>query len=330
VTSQVEPGGAEAALLLPRRRAAIALGSVALSAALVALCVFCVDAREVGKRLAAVDPRWLVAFFLVYTLQVALLGLRWSAISRQLGVPLGWGRASAEYALSVLVNNVLPTGFAGDGWRALRHSSRSPKHGFARILEVLALDRLSGQLALLLVVLACAPFTIHAGLVEVTAVVGALVGVSVVAGLVIHWSRRAGSGRGRGYALQVLVRRSTSVLLRPRRAAVHLPLSLLLTLSLVLQLWLSAQAAGITLDLGLLCWLGPLILLAASAPSFFGSWGVREGASALLFASVGLPSSAGVAVSLLYGSFSLVSALPGAIVMLFDAKAAPSDAALEG
>jgi hypothetical protein len=37
-----------------------------------------------------------------------------------------------------------------------------------------------------------------------------------------------------------------------------------------------------------------------------------------LFASVGLPSSGGVAVSLLFGTFSLVSALPGAIVMLFD------------
>ncbi len=320
MTSQASPGSAEASLFLPRRRAVVALGSVALSAALVALCVFCVDAREVGTRIAAVDPRWLIGFFLVYTLQVALLGLRWSAVSRQLGVPLSWGRASAEYALSVLVNNVLPTGFAGDGWRAVRHSNRSPKHGFTQILEVLALDRVSGQLALLLVVFACAPFTVRAGLVDLETVVISLTALSLTVGLVVVWSRRIPSRRHSPSAFEAMFRRAVSVLLEPGRAVVHLPISLLLTLSLLLQLWLAARAAGIVLDLSLLCWLGPLIVLATSAPSFFGSWGVREGASALLFASAGLPSSGGVAVSLLFGLFSLVSALPGALVMLFDAR----------
>src|SRR5690606_25802093 len=80
------------------------------------------------------------------------------------------------------------------------------------------------------------------------------------------------------------------------------------------------RAAGIVLDVFLLCWLGPLISIASSVPSFFGSWGIREGASALLFASAGLPGSAGVAASLLVGTFSLVSALPGVAVMFFDAQ----------
>lgn len=322
MTAQATPGGAEASLLLPRRRGVVAFGSVLLSAVLVGLCVFCVDARQVGARLAAVDARWLLGFFLVYALQVVLLGLRWSAIARQLGVPLGWRRASAEYALSVLINNVMPTGFAGDGWRALRHSRRCPQHGFAQILEVLALDRVSGQLALLLVVVACAPLTVRADLVDRSTMVTALLALVMAVGLVVLWSRQAPSERRLPSALQGLLRRAVDALLEPSRAAVHLPLSLLLTLSLLLQLWLAARAAGIALDLSLLFWLGPLIVLAASAPSFFGSWGVREGASALLFASAGLPSSAGVAVSLLFGSFSLVCALPGAAVLLIDARSA--------
>ncbi len=324
MTSQATPGGAEASLLLPRRRAIVAFGSVALSAALVALCIFCVDARQVSERLARVDPRWLLGFFVVYAFQVALLGLRWSAISRQLGVPLGWRRASAEYALSVLVNNVMPTGFAGDGWRAVRHSSRCPKHAFTQIVEVLALDRVSGQLALLVVVFACAPFTVRAGLVDLRTVVVALSALATAAGLIVLWSRQSPSERRLPSAFQALLSRAVAVLLEPGRAAVHLPLSLLLTMSLLLQLWLSARAAGILIDLSLLFWLGPLIVLAASAPSFFGSWGVREGASALLFASAGLPSSAGVAVSLLFGSFSLVCALPGVLVLLLDARSGGS------
>jgi uncharacterized protein (TIRG00374 family) len=311
--------------MLPRRRAVVALGSVVLSAGLVMACVYCVDARQVGERLAGTDARWLLAFFSVYVLQVALLGLRWSTISRQAGVPLGWRRASAEYALSVLMNNVLPTGFAGDGWRAVRHSNRCPKHSFSQVLEVLALDRASGQVALLLVVLACAPLSVAAGLLSPVVVLAVIAGCTALVWLARRWTKRSAARWPVASRLQAFLARACAVLLEPARAIVHLPVSFLLTSSLMLQLWLAARAAGVELDFRLLCWLGPLIVLAASAPSLFGSWGIREGASALLFASAGLPSSGGVAVSLLFGSFSLVSALPGALVMLLDAPSTTLD-----
>jgi uncharacterized membrane protein YbhN (UPF0104 family) len=314
----------QAALPLPRRRTVAAVGSVLGSVALVALSLLLVDTRQVTQRLATLEPRWFAAFFAVYVLQLALLGLRWSAISRQLGVPLGWKRASAEYALSVLVNNVLPSGFAGDGFRALRHSQRCPEHAFPRVLEVLALDRVSGQLALGLVVLASAPLTAAAGLVDPALLGGVAAALAASLWLGRILLRRAASGSSFGASCAGFLSRAASVLLAPRRAAVHLPLSVLLTATLMLQLWLSALAAGIQLGLSHLIWLGPLIILAASAPSFFGSWGVREGASALLFATAGLPSSAGVTVSLVFGSFSLACALPGALVMLFDRTAGPN------
>ncbi len=309
---------AEASLPAPRRRLGIAIGGVLGSVALVGLSVLLVDPRQVAARLSALDARWLAAFFAVYVFQLGVLGLRWSTISRQLGVPLGWRRASAEYALSVLVNSVLPTGFAGDGFRALRHSQRSPQHAFTRVLEALALDRVSGQLALWLVVLMSAPFSVKAGLLDPLPVALALLGLGLAAWLVTRRLERAATWPNASRALRAFVGRARSVMLDPRRALVHLPLSMLLTGTLVLQLWMSARAAGIVLDIGLVSWLGPLIILAASAPSFLGSWGVREGASALLFATAGLPSSAGVTVSLLFGSFSLACALPGVLVLLFD------------
>jgi uncharacterized membrane protein YbhN (UPF0104 family) len=308
----------QTALPLPRRRTVAAVGSVLGSAALVTISLLLVDTRQVTDHLAALDPRWFAAFFAVYSLQVVVLGLRWSTISRQLGVPLGWRRASLEYALSMLVNNVLPTGFAGDGFRALRHSQRCPEHAFSRVLEVLALDRVSGQLALGLVVLVSAPITAAAGLVDPMLLAGVGGGLLATVWLATLVLRRAAARSSFGAKTAAFVKRAGAVMLAPRRAALHLPMSLLLTATLVLQIWISALAAGIRLDLLHLAWLGPLIILAASAPSFFGSWGVREGASALLFATAGLQSSAGVTVSLLFGSFSLVCALPGALVMLFD------------
>jgi phosphatidylglycerophosphate synthase len=61
-------------------------------------------------------------------------------------------------------------------------------------------------------------------------------------------------------------------------------------------------------------------LLATSVPSFFGGWGIREGASALLFHTVGLGGSSGVALSLLFGAFALVCAMPGFMVLLFEGQ----------
>jgi glycosyltransferase 2 family protein len=324
VTTGVTLDGAAGALA-PRRRWMMAAVSVAMSAGLLALCLLLVDARQVRERLAAAEPRWLLAFFGVYVLQVLLLGLRWSLISRQLGVPLGWRRACSEYALSIVINVLLPTGFAGDGWRALRHAGRSPGHRLPKILETLALDRLSGQLALVLAVLATAPFAVQAGLVSPREGAVALGVLTVVLWGASRWVRQTSLTDGRSAALRRFVRRAASVLLHPRRGAGHLALSLLLVATHLVQLWLAARAAGIVLDVFLLCWLGPLISLSASVPSFFGSWGIREGACALLFASAGLPGSAGVAVSLLVGTFSLFSALPGALVLLTDGHATRRD-----
>ena len=101
-----EPGSA--GLARARRPRALAWVSVALSIALVIGSVILVDAHQVLERLEATDPRWLLAFFAIHVLQMLLLGLRWSTISRALGVPLSWRRASAEYSLSVLVNQLPP------------------------------------------------------------------------------------------------------------------------------------------------------------------------------------------------------------------------------
>ena len=89
-----------------------------------------------------------------------------------------------------------------------------------------------------------------------------------------------------------------------------MPLSLLFTGLVLAQLYVAARALGIELRFGQLLWLGPLLLLATSMPSFFAGWGIREGASALLFASVGLPSSSGVAVALVFGAFTLIASPP--------------------
>lgn len=305
---------------LARRKGALRWTSIALSIALMLTSVMLVDSRQVITRLESTDARWLFAFFLVYALQIALLGLRWSSIARQLELPLGWRRASVEYSLSILANQLLPTGFAGDGLRSLRHARWTRSHSAAKVLEAVAMDRLSGQLGLGVFVLATLPLSVQAGLVSARGLLlaGGIVTSITVLLTALAWHAPGHLGwlaRARAFLI-----RSFRVLVGSRRAAMHLGISVLLAASLLLQLELAALAVGVPVSWAALLWLGPLILFASSLPSFFGGWGVREGASAMLFAGAGLSSSAGVAVSLVFGAFSLVCAMPGFIALLLDGQ----------
>lgn len=320
MTSAYDPAAAARAsgVAVPRRAGALGWTSVACSAALMVVSVLLVDSRQVIERLESADARYLFAFFTVYVGQIALLGLRWSTIARALRLPLGWRRASAEYSLSILVNQLLPTGFAGDGLRAIRHAKRAPPHNFGRVLEACAVDRLSGQLALIVVVLASAPLTAKAGLVSPRTLAIAL-GVAAACGaLVALFFAFTPAAQGRLAKLRDFIAGAVRVLFASRTAVVHLAISAVIVGSLLLQLMLAARAISIELDWQQVLWLGPLMLLASSMPSFFGGWGVREGATAILFAGAGLQASAGLSVSLVFGAFSLICAMPGFIALLFD------------
>ncbi len=292
--------------------------SVLLSALLLGVAVVWSDPGEVARQLAGVDPSWLGPAFLVGCVQLVLLGLRWSRISRSLGVELGFARATVEYALSVAVNLVLPSGFAGDGLRAYRHSRLAPSPGALRIVEALTLDRISGQMALGLVVIAGMPFGVTRDILDVHWLGMGLLLLFGAFGLALFVAKRTPRLRRIAEALARLLARAAHVLFAPRNLLWHVPLSLLFTAASVTQLYIATRALGLSLEIAELFWAGPLILLAASLPSFFGGWGVREGASGLLFLAMKLEPSSGVAVSVVYGVFGLVVHLPGLLVLLLD------------
>jgi glycosyltransferase 2 family protein len=303
--------------------------SVALSAVLVAASIGSADSKRVLALLESVHTRWLWLAFAINVVQLGLLGLRWSRVAALLGLRLGWLKATSEYALSSLTNQVLPSGVAGDGLRALRHA-KSADSGLLPVLEALALDRISGQVALWLFVLAGLPLLVDAGVVAPDRL--ELGGLAVVsAGLVIWWGAgRSRSPEGVVARSQRWLRKAAQSMLSPKQAAVHLPISLLLVVCSLLQLYVASRAIGVELSLPNLFWLGPLILVAAALPSFFGGWGIREGASALLFGAAGMPESTGVAVSMVYGAFALVSSLPGLLVVLFDPSASAASRSSAG
>ena len=290
--------------------------SIGASVVVMAICVALVDTRQLVDQLSRVEAHWLAVALVLHLTQVLLLGLRWSMISTRLGAPLGFVRAAREYALSLVVNQILPGGAAGDGLRTLRRAE-DPGQGLLSSLEAVAIDRLSGQLVLWLFVLVGLPLTFASGVASAATFVWLLLGATGVT--LISWAALSlvPALRVRRDSILAFLRRAVGVLLHPKRALGHASLSALLVSLSLAQVWVAARALGIELGVWRLVWLGPLMLVAASLPSFLGGWGIRESASALLFAAVGMGSGEGVAVSVVYGAFALLSSLPGLLVLLY-------------
>jgi uncharacterized membrane protein YbhN (UPF0104 family) len=284
------------------------------SLVLVVACFVAVDTRSVIERLRAIEPLWLLAAFALHLTQLALLALRWTVVARALGLPLGFRQALGEYALSVFVNQVLPGGIAGDGLRAVRHARRAPGASVLRSVEALAIDRASGQVAFWLAVLASAPLAVTQRVVEPEPLLAFTAALLIFGGIAWYLLDRHGPARGPLERARRSLRRIARVLLHPRNVVLHLPLSLAFVATTLLQLQVASEAIGAPLELAQLVWLGPLILTAASIPSFLGGWGIREGASAVLFGAAGLSGSRGVAVSVVYGVFGLVVSVAGLAV----------------
>jgi len=292
-----------------------------LSAGLLIGIIAFADSRQVLAQLKHIDTRWLGASFVISLLQLIVLGARYAFIARTLGLPLTWLKATTEYALSMLVNQIFPTGIVGDGLRAVRQAKQT-EATLGPAVEAVALDRLSGHVVLWLVALATAPFGFGLAVLDFGRMGLALATVGLVTCLVtllvVRVKRLARLRRDTAH----FVRRGVRVLIAPKQALVHVPLSLALVGLILLQFYVCTRAVGADLNLHQLLWVGPLILLAMSLPSFFAGWGIREGASALLFAAIGLGGNTGIAVALAFGAFSLIAALPGAVVLLFDSNRA--------
>ena len=296
------------------------------SLALLAGVLWWIDPRALAAAFAAPAPGWLALALVIGVLQTALSAWRWRLTATRLGVPLGFGHALREYYLASFLNQILPGGVMGDAARAWRHG-RLPGTASAAAWQAVVIERGSGQLALLLVVIAsvlASPTVqaVPARLAEAVDArglpwVGTLAALVLVATALARRAREVLRSLARALGLALLAR---AVLLRQLLA------SLLIVASYV-AVWLCCmRMIGLVTPPAQAAALVPWVLLAMAIPLSVGGWGIREGAAALVWQAAGLDAAEGVAASVCYGLVVLLSTLPGAFVLQRhkpDARSAP-------
>nr|WP_111298714.1 lysylphosphatidylglycerol synthase transmembrane domain-containing protein [Paracoccus saliphilus] len=280
------------------------------------------DGRQALRILAGAKPGWLAAALGALTLQTLLSAWRWRVTARQLGQIISRRRAVAEYYLAQVVNQSLPGGVVGDAGRALRARHKT---GLRRAAAAVAIERLAGQAALLVILLtgAIAATLVPGGLdlpPSILWLVAVLLATGTIGILAIAFGGRLPGRVGAGGRD---LRRMIRLTLLSRNA---LPRQILLNLAItaanLAAFAFCARATGTVLSPVQAAVLVPLILLTMILPLTISGWGWREGAAAALFPLAGAGAAAGLAASLAFGLMFLASSLPGLIVLLVQGRRA--------
>lgn len=304
------------------RRLKLVLRPVA-SLGLLAAILLWLEPRTLAAAFSAPEPAWLAAALALSFPQVALSAWRWRLTAARLGSQLRFGEALREYYVTTFLNQILPGGVMGDAARAWRHARRPRSEaGDATPIGITAwhavlIERASGQLALLAVVLATLPFSPElqaASAKLLSASAGgpspslplALALLPVLVGIAL-WRGRRHFARLANAAHQALLAREVFVR--------QLLTSLLIVASYVGVYLCCMRMIGIDTAIATTAPLVPWVLLAMAIPLSVAGWGIREGAAALVWTAAGLDPAQGVAISIGYGVVVLLSSLPGALLL---------------
>jgi uncharacterized membrane protein YbhN (UPF0104 family) len=300
-------------------------------AVLAALALFLVVLAAVGPQavadaLARTDWRYLALALVVVQVQTVASAWRWRYTAARLGVDVPFGRAILEYALAGLVNGTLPGGVAGDVLRTVRVIGTGA--ATAAAVRSVVIERLAGQVAFWVIAAGgLALFAVQRGVVPGGAI-ALLVAVPVIAAAALAITvvlARSGPPRVR-VALVGLGGDVLRTMVADGALPVQATVSLLIAASYVGVFALCGAAIGAPLPVLAAVSLIPLALLAMLVPVGFGGWGLREGASAMLWPLAGLSAAEGVATGALYGVVVVIGGLPGLVALLLRPPAAASPA----
>ena len=286
-----------------------------------ALVLWLLDIEKLLTELSRFSLGALILALLISVAQVVVSAWRWRYTTHRLGLPLTMRSALREYYLAMFLNQCLPGGVAGDLNRAWRHGSGAGARQTA--LHGVMIERLSGQLVMLVVALAAGVWLV-ARYPGVGTLVngwrdGALIPASVlIIGVALALALGAGLWRRVQQYVVTLGKDIYRALLNPRILPLQLLSSILVVATYLGVFWVLAFSADGNMDLAhtiTLLALSSLLLLAMMIPLTVAGWGLREGAAAILWPLAGLPVEQGVALSVGYGLIILLASMPGGLLV---------------
>ncbi|ETX27934.1 lysylphosphatidylglycerol synthase transmembrane domain-containing protein [Roseivivax isoporae] len=297
-------------------RSQMRLLQIAVSVTLLAVLWHAVDGAEAARTLARADPFWLVAAWVMLSVQTLLSALRWRLTAARLGQRFSVGKAVSEYYLAQIVNQSLPGGMVGDAGRAVRARHQA---GLLRASQAVVFERLAGQVAIFSIMAVTFAVTyLQPGGLTWPLWVRSFVVPFILVGLcapVVFWLTALLPGPQKR-ALDDLWYALSVSLLAPRVLPWQALLSVATAACNLAAFAFCARAIGTELPIAAILGLVPLILFTMLIPVSISGWGLREGAAAALFPVAGFAGASGLATSVAFGLVFVAAVLPGLIPIL--------------
>ncbi len=291
---------------------------LACTAALMMWLISGVDIGQAVSSARQINPFMLCISFMLALTQVTLGGLRWWIVLQSQGQRFSLYTIMALFYAGVFVSSITPGALGGDVLRAwqlkrlgLPLSRAIVSVLLERILLVLGLMTLSGfawpilyQHTPAVPGLWVMPLITLAALATVIAFsqIPRLPTRVQQLPLVMYWADFSIDIRGLLFSL--------------RYAVTAFLLSMIAVFNIVLMFYV--LACGIHIDVSMLDCLAlvPPVILILTLPISISGWGVRETSMVIAFGFIGVPAPSALALSVAFGLVTMISALPGGLMMM--------------
>ena len=293
-----------------------------VSAALLAWVIARIDLGAALRDMAAIAPVHLVGGLLLVALDRVLMIVRWVMLVRRAERAVSVRSAVWVFLVGAWVGHLLPSGVGGDAARAYVLARRTARRTEA--VGLVVVDRYLGVCSLALLAATGLVFWSNQAAPElqrVSAVASAIV-IAGAAGLL--WADRllalAVPMRLSGSAVMDRLARFARALGQYRQhgglVAGLLALSFVVQVTRVLQAYVFGRGLGIDVAFTYYLAFMPVCILIILLPISVGGLGVSQGVTIAMLRPVGVPDEQSFALSTILVLAALLSATPGALLLL--------------
>jgi hypothetical protein len=319
--------------LSPRNRSVRVVGTILVTGLAGAYIVSKIDLGQTAHTLADASIPWLALSAFLTVITVPPQAYRWKLLLRARGVEDSLVWLTRAYFVSYAVGQVLPTGVGGDASRIYETTRRHPGDGSPIAGSVVLERAIGGAVTLVLValgfLLAIGHYPVGPYLwIEALFVVG-----TIAAGFVVFSARLR---RHLRRAVPLLRRARIEKVVRALYEGIHgfrdhtgtlfgvAGITTLAQLCRIAAIWAGGRAVGVDLSLRPYVVLGPLLFLVMLVPFTVNGLGVREAFFVSFLTRIGVDSDAAFATGFIFFLMTLLLALPGLVVILWEgARRAP-------
>jgi glycosyltransferase 2 family protein len=316
-------------LAVSPKRSALTYLRLVLAIVLLFVLFGMIDLQKMGVTLAAVNPHFVIAAFLVMVFNYGLKTLRWASILWiQKSNVTFWQIARVNF-ISIFLGNFLPTSLSFDIVRIyfVSQSTADPRLGISSIF----VDRILGNFALAVVTIIAFLALDQTGLLPIRSMLsyGIVAFLILTLGVPLAFTSTAMMNSLRRlldrFAGKVLFE-SVQDLSRHLRLYWHqtgvmmkaLTIAFLNLAIAVFEVYLIARAFSAPVSIGYFFIFIPLIIFLCTLPISLGGLGIMEAGLVFFFSRVGMPIETCLGTALVFRALQMMLLLPGAVIYLAD------------